>query len=277
MATTETVKPTPYRGAYRAMIDRPEPVEAVEPEPVEGEPVTPANAEDASWQKRYGDLRRHTQKVETDLKARVKQLEDQVRAATQTGIKLPRTEAELTAWMQQYPDVAAFIETIALKKIGEREAEFARLREELQEDKATTARERAEARLMRRHPDFDEIRNDPKFHAWAEKQSKLVQRALYEEDDPDACADALDLYKAFLANNKPKAKNTRQDEQRQAAELIPARTRTDEPPVTDPSKRVYKESEIAVMTPRQFEKLEEDIDAARREGRIEYDLSGGAR
>ena len=58
-------------------------------------------------------------------------------------------------------------------------------------------REKAEAELMRLHPDFDEIRDSDDFHEWADEQPKWVQEALYENDnDARSAARAIDLYKS---------------------------------------------------------------------------------
>ena len=59
------------------------------------------------------------------------------------------------------------------------------------------SREKAEAELMRLHPDFDDIRDSDDFHDWAEEQPEWIQKALYENDtDSRSAARAIDLYKA---------------------------------------------------------------------------------
>ena len=61
----------------------------------------------------------------------------------------------------------------------------------------SATKEKAEAELMRLHPDFDEIRDSDDFHMWADEQPKWVQDALYENDnDARSAARAIDLYKA---------------------------------------------------------------------------------
>ena len=57
-------------------------------------------------------------------------------------------------------------------------------------------KEKAEAELMKLHPDFMDIREDDKFHDWADEQPKWVQDALYENvDDAKSVARVIDLYK----------------------------------------------------------------------------------
>ena len=82
----------------------------------------PANAEEASFKKRYGDLRRHAQKVADEKDAELEKVKKQLAEATKKQIKLPKTDEELEAWSAEYPDVARIIETIAIKNSKEMNA-----------------------------------------------------------------------------------------------------------------------------------------------------------
>lgn len=273
-----------YRNPYKAMLDRPDEEETSQTtgenqEAAEGDntaAVTP-NSPEPTWEKRYGDLRSHSQRQQQELKGRITQLEDQLRAATQTGIKLPKTDEELEAWSKQYPDVAAFIETISSKRADERVKALEQKLEQVNTKLHESAHDKNAAILEKLHPDVEEIKANPEFHAWAQKQSKLVQRALYEEDDPHACAQAIDLWKAHVEKQKggrPQPKpRVDTDERRAAAELIPARKGAE--PAVVSGKRRFKESEIAAMNQRQYEALEDEINEANREGRIDFDITGG--
>ena len=48
---------------------------------------------------------------------------------------------------------------------------------------AEALKDKAEAELMRIHPDFADIRDSDDFHEWADQQPKWVQDALYENDN----------------------------------------------------------------------------------------------
>jgi hypothetical protein len=72
----------------------------------------PVSAEDKSFKKRYGDLRRHTQLKENELQSRISALEQQLSSSTKSEIKLPKSDQDIEAWAKEYPDVAAIIETI---------------------------------------------------------------------------------------------------------------------------------------------------------------------
>ena len=73
---------------------------------------------------------------------------------------------------------------------------------------AEATKDKAEAELMRIHPDFADIRDSDDFHEWADQQPKWVQDALYENDnDARSAARAIDLYKADRGLNvKSKAR-----------------------------------------------------------------------
>ena len=60
------------------------------PETIDDQDDEPANAEERSFKKRYGDLRRHQQQKEKDYEDRIARLEEQLTKATQQEIKLPK-------------------------------------------------------------------------------------------------------------------------------------------------------------------------------------------
>ena len=75
---------------------------------------------------------------------------------------------------------------------------------EFEELKVDAQREKAEAELVKIHPDFIEIRQDDTFHNWAKEQPKWVQDALYENvDDAKSVARVIDLYKICLLYTSP--------------------------------------------------------------------------
>ena len=52
--------------------------------------------------------------------------------------------------------------------------------QELEKVREDAELKKAEAELLKYHPDFNEIREQDEFHEWAEEQPKWVQDALYE-------------------------------------------------------------------------------------------------
>lgn len=232
----------------------------------------PESAEERSFKKRYGDLRRHSQQQQTQLQKQIDELKQQLEQSTSNQIKLPKSEEELAEWAKQYPDVAKIVETIAIKKAKEQtEALDQRLRS-LDEREALTAKDKAEAELLRMHPDFDEIRDDDEFHNWVDEQPKWVQQALYENDtDARAAARAIDLYKADKKIATKKSTGSRD-----AAQSINTRGGRSAPSGEDKDGVIY-ESQVAKMSSQQYEQYQEEIGKAIKSGKFVYDLSGNAR
>jgi hypothetical protein len=249
----------------KELLEEKEPeVEVQEPEPV--------NAEEKSFKKRYGDLRRHQQTKEKEYESRIKTLEEQLAESTRSEIKLPKSDDDIEAWAKQYPDVAAIVETIAIKKAREQAQGLEETKKEIDEMKATAARERAEVELMKAHPDFGEIRDSDDFHEWAEEQPKWVQEALYENNaDARSAARAIDLYKADKNITTKKPVSTKD-----AARSVDSRSSRSEPDVNN-NEGTFTESQVAKMTPQQYEKASDQIMEAIRTGKFIYDMSGSAR
>ena len=232
----------------------------------------PTSAEERSFKKRYGDLRRHMQDKEKSWEDKFKQLEGQLKEVTQQEIKLPKSDDDIEAWAKQYPDVAAIVETIAIKKAREQSAGLEDRVKEIDEMRATASREKAEAELMKAHPDFGEIRDSDEFHEWADEQPKWVQDALYENDsDARSASRAIDLYKADK-NIKTKKPASTKD----AARSVNSRNNRSQPEEYD-SSTTFKESQVAKMSPQQYEKASDQIMEAIRTGKFVYDMSGSAR
>ena len=237
-------------------------------EPKEAEPT---NAEERSFKKRYGDLRRHQQQKEKEYEDRIQALEQQLSQATKSEIKLPKSDDDLEAWSAKYPDVAAIVETIAIKKAKEQAQGLEDRVREIDEMKANATREKAEAELMRLHPDFGDIRDSDDFHEWAEEQPKWIQDALYENDaDARSAARAIDLYKADRGIKK--TKTTSKD----AARSVGTRNERSKPQ-SDSTGMAIKESDVQKMSPQEYERNADNIMEAIRSGNFIYDLSGSAR
>ena len=232
----------------------------------------PANAEEKSFKKRYGDLRRHMQQKEQEWTDKFGQLQKQLDSATKQEIKLPKSEQELDAWAKKYPDVAKIVETIAIKKAKEQSADLEERVKAADEMRLAAAREKAEVELLTIHPDFDKIRDDDDFHEWADEQPKWVQQALYENDnDARAASRAIDLYKS---DRNIKTKKVTSD--RDAAKSV-GNTRSRSRVSSDESGGVLTESVVSKMTPQEYEKRSDEIMEAIRTGKFVYDMSGSAR
>jgi len=234
----------------------------------EAEPEAP---EEKTFKKRYGDLRRHMQEKEKEYEDRIKQLEQQVKSAASEQIKLPKSDEDIEAWANKYPDVSAIVETIAIKKAKEQSSQLEERMKAVDEMQYNAKKEKAEAELMRLHPDFGDIRDSDDFHEWAEEQPKWVQDALYENDnDARSAARAIDLYKADRGISTKKKSSSKD-----AASNVDVRSKNR--PQSDESNALFKESEVQKMSAVEYEKNADSIMEAIRSGKFIYDISGSAR
>ena len=231
----------------------------------------PTNAEERTFKKRYSDLRRHQQKQTDELKAQINNLKAQLEQSTKKQIKLPKSDEDIETWAKEYPDVAGIVETIAIKKAAEQQASLEEKVKALNDMQESVSKQRAETELLQLHPDFDDIRNDDDFHAWAEEQPQWVQNALYENDnDARSAARAIDLYKA---DRNITAKKT---SSKDAAKSVSTKGKRSKP-ASDDSGNSYKESDVQRMSAKEYEKHSDDIMEAIRNGKFIYDVSGSAR
>ena len=246
-----------YKNQYNEEVNEEPAVEAVPQE---------LSSEEETFKKRYGDLRRHQQKMLSEKDAELAQVQAQLQEATRKQIKFPKTEKEVSEWATKYPDVAKIIDTIAQKRVSEGIARQGGAEKRVAELEGKLNREHAEKELRRLHPDFDSIRTDPKFHDWVALQPSSIQDALYKNSsDAATAARCIDLYKNDQ-NIKTKTSNG-------AAKSVGRSSST------SPTSGKYKfsESMIEKMSTTDYEKNEEAIMASIRNGTFEYDQTGAAR
>ena len=225
--------------------------------------------EEKTFKKRYGDLRRHAQQKEQELKDKIRELEGQISTATKEAIKLPKSDDELAAWTKEYPDVAKVIETIATKKALELDKGMEDRLKAIAEKEAEAKRLTAESQLLQLHPDFEDIRNDEEFHGWVERQPSWVQKALYEnETDARSAARAIDLYKVDM-----KIADTKKEKSdKGAASLVTAKNTSNVAKTKSSQSNQWRESQVAKMKAHEYEKNEKAIDEAIKSGNFIYDL-----
>ena len=142
--------------------------------------------------------------------------------------------------------------------------------QDIEKIRVDAVKEKAEAELIKIHPDFMDIREDDAFHDWADKQPKWVQDALYENtDDAKSVARVIDLYKIDSGISSKKSDNGKR-----AASAVNTKSRA-EP--TQEEKGVWKESQVEKMSDKDYEKHAESIQDSIQTGKFVYDISGAAR
>ena len=250
------------------------PVDAEQETPQEEETDTEVkeetlSAEERTFKKRYGDLRRHVQEKEKEWEEKFSRLE---KVAKQEGIVPPKSDEDIESWAKEYPDVAGIVEKIAAKQAQEM-FEKANIRiKEIDEERMELKRDSAENVILKAHSDFDDLRASDGFHDWADEQPKWVKDALYENsDDPDSVIRVIDLYKMDKGLTvSDKKKNTKS-----AAKTVTRKGKT-EVDILDASDSI-KESEVARMSDKEFSERSDEINSALRSGKFIYDVSGSAR
>ena len=226
------------------------------------------SAEEKTFKQRYGDIRRHMKDKEQEWKLKFEKLEAQLQSAAKNELVLPKSEKEIEAWSKKYPDVAGIVEAIADKKAQERSSDIDKRLKEVEELRITAKREKAEAELAVMHPDFSEIRADDTFHEWAKEQPRWVQDALYENvDDAKSVSRVIDLYKADKGITTKK-KTT--EDKGAASSVTTKRTTT---PSDSEESTYLRESQVAKMSIKEYEKRAEEIMEAQRSGKFIYDMS----
>jgi len=227
------------------------------------------SAEEKSFKKRYGDLRRHMQEKEKEFNEKLEALSTKTKRA---NIVPPKSDEDIEAWSKEYPDVAGIVETIAAKKAKELFSKAESRLSELDEAHNEALRIKAENQIRKTHDDFDELRSSESFHDWADEQPKWVKDALYENmDDPASVIRVIDLYK--VDNGMTPAARTQSKKAAASTVTKGSRTSIDAKGLQGQ----IKESDVAKMSTQEFEKRQDEITEAMRKGKFVYDMSGGAR
>lgn len=237
-----------------ATEEKEEPVKT-EKEPEQEEELT---AEEKNWKKRYGDLRSLHDKTKKEFEARLKALEGK------GDTRPPASKEDLKKWMETNPDVASIVRALAQEEARGMFAEHNTTLEEFKQAKEDAALQSHLGKIRKAHPDFDELQEDDAFHNWVGQQSDKIQDLIYDNsEDPDSVILIIDTYKA--KKNKPV------EERKKAKDAARSVSNTKSDASSSSEKKIWKESEIDALDPLEFEKHEEAIALAAREGRIEYD------
>ena len=232
---------------------------------VEAEPQDP---EEASFKKRYGDLRRHMQQLMQQKDQEIAKVKEQLDTAAKGQIRFPKTDEEIEQWSSKYPDVAKIVDTIARKRANEALEEGEKRLGHLKDLEKKITKKEAEQQLHKLHPDFPQIRQDPAFHEWVQMQPMYIQDALYKNNtDAVAAARAIDLFKADTGKRKTTSKKS-------AAQAVGRSTSV--APKGEP-KAKFSESQVAKMSDKEYDANEAAILESMKTGEFIYDVSGGAR
>lgn len=232
----------------------------------EEEDGTPQKKPRTNYKKRYDDLKKHYDIKLSEFKQREQELQSAAEKAY-PKYQPPKSEEDLEKFKTEYPDLYETVETVAHMRSEEHVSALQSKLQALEEREATISKRDAETQLQVRHPDFEDIRSDENFHAWAKTQPEDIQNWIYNNPDNATLASrAIDLYK--LENNiaiKPSKKSVRsQTSSSDAASMVSTKTTNVEPQQA----KIWTQREIASLSMNDYDKFEEEIDLAVREGRV---------
>lgn len=266
----------PYRGSYRSEVDEPDTNTATpETNPdgtsATGEPGTELSPEEKVYKARYDSLKSHYDRKVNEFKGEVAKLREQLGTASVQTRLMPKTVEELEAWRNSYPDLYAMLLTIVRGELKEKEVQLNNRISEVESSSATAKRDKAEANLMRLHPDLPDLLVSEDFHAWVKSQPLEIQRGLYENtEDYLLAARYIDLYKADKARREKKPDKSKKG-LKDAATAVNVKSGSAIDAEPSSQGKTFRTSEIAKMTRNQYESLEAEIDKARQEGRLIID------
>jgi hypothetical protein len=214
-----------------------------------------------NYKKRYDDLKRHYDEKVNEFKQR----EQELLAQTSPSYTAPKTHEDLEKFRQDYPDLYDTVETVAHLRSSEQVNQLQGQLEAIQERESRIIRREAEADLMAKHPDFEEIRGSDSFHEWADTQPEQIQAWIYNNpDNAQLASKAIDLYKIESGIQTQTKSRSKPKKQGSAADMVSTKTQA----IDAKEPKIWTEREIAVMSLDQFDKYEAEIQQAISEGRV---------
>lgn len=221
------------------------------------------------WKKRYSDLQSYSDKKLATKDQEILELKNQLKEKDQAP--LPTTEAEFQDWITRYPPLYNIMRTIVLKE-GKNDPELQTIKKEIEEVKQfkqDLANERGKLELLKIHPDAGDYdaggSRVAEFGEWYKEQEPEIQ-ALVDSGNPTKIGKAITLFKREKGI-VTKSAQEKKKEQSKAVSVGPNQ------PDLPKEGKVWRESEVAKMSPHRYSENHAEIEKARREGRYVYDLS----
>ena len=216
-----------------------------------------------NYKKRYDDLKRHYDQKLSEFKQKEQELTAMAKNA-QPQYEAPKTPEELEKFKTEYPDLYDTVESVAYLRSSEQVNQLQEQLQMIQQREATALKREAEADLISRHPDFEDIRGSDNFHKWADDQPEQIQDWIYKNPDNAMLASkAIDLFK-LETGLSTQTKSQPRKPQGSAADMVSTKTTT----VDAQQPKIWTEREIAAMSLDTFDKYEDEINLAVTEGRV---------
>ena len=238
-------------------------------EPEEDTPEEQADKpyQKVDYKKRYDDLKKHYDGRVNSFKSREEELLAEIRT-NRPKYKAPKSAEEIEAFKKEYPDVYGVVETVAHLRSSKETEDLKQEIKGLKELNQTVNKEKAEARLARLHPDFEEIRESDDFHNWAEGQPEAIKGWVYgNATNAELASRAIDLFKQDTGKSKSNTEVS--GDLVAASEMIKVKNSKE---IGYGSKKIWTRSQIAAMSQSEFDKNEKSITDAMSEGRVINDM-----
>ena len=294
----EGQKPAPTEPDPQPAEPTPEPApEPAEPKPVDPkpEPTEPAVAEE-TWQQKYKTLKgmydAEVPRLHSDIRELKSQMDKLQRAAEAPKpevkpVKAEKlvTDADVEAFGSDLIEVQRKVaREVAMEFRGELDAmkaENDKLREQLNMTGNQVSEASFDQRLHRMVPDFQDVNTDPKWIAWLNEVDPLLRaprltlaQEAFNRGDAEGIAHYVGMFKQTIAPVEPAPSKAEEI----ARQVQPNRSASSAPPASQKGK-MYTDRDIQNMFKKAVElgsrqqhdearKLEAEIDAAYREGRV---------
>jgi len=263
----------PFANADTIAVKKDQPKVVVDSmQPTETEEDTPEEQADkpykkVDYKKRYDDLKKHYDGRVNSFKSREEELLAEIRANRPT-YKAPKSAEEIEAFKKEYPDVYGVVETVAHLRSSKETEDLKQEIKQLKELNQTVNKEKAEAKLARMHPDFEQIRESDEFHSWAESQPEAIKGWVYgNATNAELASRAIDLFKQDTGKSKSKPELS--GDLVAASEMVKVKNSKE---IGYGSKKIWTRSQIAAMSQSEFDKNEKTITEAMSEGRVINDM-----
>ena len=238
-------------------------------EPEEDTPEEQADKpyQKVDYKKRYDDLKKHYDGRVNSFKSREEELLAEIRT-NRPKYKAPKSAEEIEAFKKEYPDVYGVVETVAHLRSSKETEDLKQEIKSLKELNQSANKEKAEARLARMHPDFEQIRESDAFHSWAESQPEAIKGWVYgNATNAELASRAIDLFKQDTGKSKSNTEVS--GDLVAASEMVKVKNSKE---IGYGSKKIWTRSQIAAMSQSEFDKNEKSITEAMSEGRVINDM-----
>lgn len=225
------------------------------------------------YEKRFKDLQSFSSKRDATHKKELEKLTQQIselqKQANTPQTVYPTTEEELEEWKKQFPPLYNIMQTMILKEKTVEVDELKDKLKELEEFKQSYANEKGRTELLKLHSDASDFdqggKRNAEFAQWYNEQEPEIQ-SLVDSGIPTKIGKAISIFKKDNGIVTVSA-------QEKKKELSRSVTVGPTKPNLPNEGKEWRESMVAALSPKQYERNQAEIEKARAEGRFVYDIS----